>query len=236
MEWLNWVEQVLRKYAQFDGRSRRKEYWYFMLFYYCVVLAFSLLSVVVLGLILLNIFVLAMFIPCLAVTVRRLHDIGRSGVWMLIGLVPVLGWVLLVIWLCQESEPGDNRYGPNPLGQKAAYRSHAQKPVVSQGTLAIKCVSGTLRGHTYRIGSEGIVLGRAPNCAVRYGEGVPGISNQHCCVRQERGVPVLIDLNSRYGTWLENGKKLPPNYPEYLSVGSKFYLGSPSNMCQIIYM
>lgn len=234
MEWFNSVEQVLRKYAQFHGRSRRKEYWYFMLFYYCVVFAFSLLSVVAFGWILLQIFLLAMLIPNLAVTVRRLHDVGRSGAWILIGMVPLLGWVILVIWLCQESEPGENRYGPNPI-QEQVY-SNVQPAVSQRGALAVRCLSGTLRGQSYRIGSKGIVLGRAASCGIRFGDGVPGVSSQHCCIRLEGGAPVLIDLNSRYGTWLENGKRLPPNYPERLSVGSRFYLGSPGNMCQIVYM
>ena len=82
MEWFNWVEQALRNYAQFNGRSRRKEYWYFMLFYYCVVFAFSLLSVLTFGWILLQLFLMAMLIPNLAVTVRRLHDVGLSGKWV----------------------------------------------------------------------------------------------------------------------------------------------------------
>ena len=97
MEWFNWVEQVLRNYAQFNGRSRRKEYWYFMLFYYCVVFAFSLLSVLTFGWILLQLFLMAMLIPSLAVTVRRLHDVGKSGAWILVGLVPILGWVVMAM-------------------------------------------------------------------------------------------------------------------------------------------
>ena len=96
MEWFNWVEQVLRNYAQFNGRSRRKEYWYFMLFYYCVVFAFSLLSVLTFGWILLQLFLMAMLIPSLAVTVRRLHDVGKSGWFYLFILIP-LAVVLVVL-------------------------------------------------------------------------------------------------------------------------------------------
>ena len=233
MEWFNWVEQVLRNYAQFNGRSRRKEYWYFMLFYHCVVFAFSLLSVLTFGWILLQLFLMAMLIPSLAVTVRRLHDVGKSGAWILVGLVPIFGWVVMVIWLCQDRQPGSNRYGANHVQQKVC---DVQSVISERGMLAVKCLSGTLRGQIYRIGSKGIVMGRAADCAIRFGDGVPGISSQHCCIRMEGGVPFLIDLNSRYGTWLENGKRLPPDYPERLNVGSKFYLGSPGNMCQIVYM
>ncbi len=234
MEWLNSVEQVLRKYAQFDGRSRRKEYWYFMLFYYCVVLGFSLLSMVSVWFILLQLFTLAMLIPSLAVTVRRLHDIGRSGAWILIGVVPVFGWVILVIWLCQEGTPGDNMYGPSPL-QSPSNNYVPVTPISSRG-LAVKCLSGVLRGQTYRIGNAGIVLGRGPSCGIRFPDGAPGISIQHCRIQMQGSRLVLVDMNSRYGTWMENGKKLPPQYPELLNVGSRFYLGSQANMFQIVYM
>ena len=156
MEWFNWVEQVLRNYAQFNGRSRRKEYWYFMLFYYCVVFAFSLLSVLTFGWILLQLFLMAMLIPSLAVTVRRLHDVGKSGAWILVGLVPIFGWVVMVIWLCQDSQPGSNRYGANPVQPKVC---DVQSVISERGMLAVKCLSGTLRGQVYRIGSKGIVMG-----------------------------------------------------------------------------
>ena len=135
MEWFNWVEQVLRNYAQFNGRSRRKEYWYFMLFYYCVVFAFSLLSVLTFGWILLQLFLMAMLIPSLAVTVRRLHDVGKSGAWILVGLVPIFGWVVMVIWLCQDSQPGSNRYGANPVQQKVC---DVQSVISERGMLAVK--------------------------------------------------------------------------------------------------
>jgi uncharacterized membrane protein YhaH (DUF805 family) len=59
---------------------------------------------------------LAIFIPSLAVCVRRLHDIGRSGWWYLIGLIPVIGWILLIVWFCTDSQPGANKWGPNPKG------------------------------------------------------------------------------------------------------------------------
>lgn len=100
----------------------------------------------------------------------------------------------------------------------------------------MKCLSGPLRGQTYRIGSAGIVLGRAPACGVRFPDGTPGVSHQHCCIRIDQGGPILIDLNSRFGTALADGKKLPPNYPERLQPGSRFYVGSPENLCQIVYL
>lgn len=116
-----WFLLALKKYATFSGRSQRSEYWYFFLFYLLIVIALGLLDVALgtfdeeegLGL-LSGIFVLAMLIPSLAVGVRRLHDIGRSGWWLLIALVPIIGTIVLVVFAVRDSDPGDNRYGPNP--------------------------------------------------------------------------------------------------------------------------
>jgi uncharacterized membrane protein YhaH (DUF805 family) len=111
------------KYAQFTGRSRRKEYWMFALvnaIIYCVLYAVALLlmmrntnaGLAVMGLCV--IYALAGLVPGLAVTVRRLHDINKSGWWILIGLVPFVGGIVLLVLTCIEGDPGDNLYGPNP--------------------------------------------------------------------------------------------------------------------------
>lgn len=229
MEFMNAVEQALRNYAQFTGRSGRREFWYFILFQYSILFAFFLLGFTVFGQILAILFFLFTLIPSLAVSVRRLHDIGRSGLWLLVVLVPIFGLILLVIWFCQPGVSEENAFGP-PLRP-------AFLPAAKAGrSLGIKCISGPLRGQTYRIGSAGIVLGRAPACGVRFPDGTPGVSHQHCCIRIDQGGPILIDLNSRFGTALADGKKLPPNYPERLQPGSRFYVGSPENLCQIVYL
>lgn len=118
---MSWFLLALKKYATFSGRSQRSEYWYFFLFYLLIVLALGLLDSALgtfvedegLGL-LSGIFVLAMLIPSIAVGVRRLHDIGRSGWWMLISLVPIIGTIVLVVFAVRDSEPGTNAYGANP--------------------------------------------------------------------------------------------------------------------------
>jgi uncharacterized membrane protein YhaH (DUF805 family) len=125
---MKWFLDALRsKYATFTGRARRKEYWYFVLFY---VLAFIVLLVVdevtgtldeEAGIGLLSaIFVLATIIPLLAVTVRRLHDTDRSGWWVLINLVPIIGGIVLLVFTLLDSQPGANRFGPNPKGVMGA--------------------------------------------------------------------------------------------------------------------
>ncbi len=124
---MNWYLMALRKYAQFTGRSQRSEYWYFVLFLVLIEIVLHVLDRM-LGLyraessygVLSGLFVLAMFIPHLAVGARRLHDTGRSGWWLLIGLVPIIGAIVLIVFFVQDSQPGDNAYGPNPKGAAPA--------------------------------------------------------------------------------------------------------------------
>jgi len=118
---VSWYLEVLKKYAVFGGRARRKEYWYFTLFTVIVSILFSVIDAVIgtsniyLGLGLLSgIYTLAVLIPSIAVSFRRLHDIGRSGWWILIALIPLIGVIVLLIFAIQDSQPGENQYGPNP--------------------------------------------------------------------------------------------------------------------------
>ena len=101
---MNWYLQALKKYADFSGRARRKEYWFFILFYLIILIVLMIVDGFVgtqlggagFG-ILTCIYALAMLIPALAVTVRRLHDTGRSGWWILIQFVPLVG---SIVWKC----------------------------------------------------------------------------------------------------------------------------------------
>ena len=106
---------VVKNYANFRGRARRSEYWYFALanFLYCIVT--GLLSVKVPELMYLVWIVgLALLVPGLAVCVRRLHDIGKSGWWYLIGFVPYIGVIILLVFFVKDSQPGENKWGANP--------------------------------------------------------------------------------------------------------------------------
>ncbi|OGR85014.1 MAG: hypothetical protein A2901_06065 [Elusimicrobia bacterium RIFCSPLOWO2_01_FULL_54_10] len=111
---MNWYTGVLKKYAVFSGRSRRKEYWMFTLINFLIIVALvvveNLLDIFGPNLI----YGLAVFVPSLAVAIRRLHDTDRSGWWMLIGLIPVIGAIVLIVFMVMDSTPGDNRFGPNP--------------------------------------------------------------------------------------------------------------------------
>lgn len=107
---------VLQKYAVFSGRARRAEYWYFLLFHIIVITVLSFLSRIIgfLGVMLMGLYSLGVIIPHLAVAVRRLHDTNRSGWFLLVGLVPFVGGIILIVFLAQDSQPGVNQYGPNP--------------------------------------------------------------------------------------------------------------------------
>lgn len=118
---MNWYLGVLQNYADFSGRARRTEYWMFTLFNALISIALTVLDALFgtldleagIGL-LSTIYALAVLVPSLAVLVRRLHDTGRSGWWMLIALIPFLGGLILFVFTVMDSEPGRNDYGPNP--------------------------------------------------------------------------------------------------------------------------
>ena len=112
-----WIGQVFGKYAVFSGRARRKEYWYFVLITTIVALFFYFLvsfTGSVFPSVISIIFSMAVLLPGWAVLVRRLHDTGRSGVKVLLALIPLVGSIILLVYLAQDSSPGDNQYGPCP--------------------------------------------------------------------------------------------------------------------------
>ena len=122
---MNWFFDVIKnRYADFDGRASRQEFWMFNLFYLLFVIAISLLIIpfgnsetgsnIIFGIIV--VYSLGLAIPIWAVTVRRLHDIGLSGWWSLLSFIPYLGTVVLLIMCCMDSKPGSNKYGNNPKG------------------------------------------------------------------------------------------------------------------------
>lgn len=111
---------LTQKYANFSGRARRSEYWYYSLFASLVSLAATVLQNIIFGggegspTVISSLVSLALFLPGLGVSIRRLHDIGKSAWWYLLILVPVIGWIVLIVFYCTDSAPGSNKYGPNP--------------------------------------------------------------------------------------------------------------------------
>ena len=118
---MNWYLKVLKQYADFSGRARRKEYWMFVLFNMIFAIVAAILDNV-LGIAmegtgygpLYGIYALAVLIPGLAVAVRRLHDVGKSGWMILIALIPLVGAIWLLVLLVTDSNPEENQYGQNP--------------------------------------------------------------------------------------------------------------------------
>lgn len=104
-----WYLDVLKKYTVFTGRAHRAEFWWFVLF--------NIIVSMVLGWIwqfLSTLYGLAVLLPAIGVGIRRLHDTGRSGWWLLLSFIPVIGSIVLIIFFALEGEPGENQYGPNP--------------------------------------------------------------------------------------------------------------------------
>ena len=123
------LDTIKNRYAKFDGRATRSEYWYFILFYFILAFIVSLVDILVInpmlgltpeqaqqGGILQIIVGLGLLIPTIALTIRRLHDIGKSGWWLLIALIPIIGALVLIYFYVQDSQAGSNLYGKNPKG------------------------------------------------------------------------------------------------------------------------
>ena len=104
---------ALKKYADFSGRARRKEYWMFILFYFIIYISLVIVDSLIGTMFLALIFALAMLVPSISIAARRLHDTGRSGWWQLISLIPLIGAIVLIVFLVQDSHE-ENQYGPNP--------------------------------------------------------------------------------------------------------------------------
>ncbi len=114
---------LTKKYADFTGRARRAEYWWFVLINFVVIFSLLVLTIILsgsndsltgLGGIIYAVYALGVILPSLAVTVRRLHDTGKSGWMLLIGLIPFVGPIILLVFYFTDGEPGANQYGPSP--------------------------------------------------------------------------------------------------------------------------
>lgn len=226
------ISNVFRNYANFSGRATRSEFWYFYLFNVLVWIGIFLLFPI--AMFTAPAYALAVMIPNLAVAVRRLHDTNRSGVFLLFAFIPLVGFILLIVWLAEDSYPGPNAYGynvqytPMPMNRRAA--------PAAGGTLGVRCLSGPLQGHTYPVGASGVVIGRDASCSIRLPDMTPGISSRHCAVQFGGGSPIITDLGSTYGTFLSDGRKLPAQYPFPVNVGVRFYVGGSDVQFELVMM
>ena len=124
------IDTIKNRYAQFTGRASRSEFWYFALFYFLLDVAVLIIDTYLLnpvlgvvpqqagqGGVLQMLFALALLVPSIALGIRRLHDIGKSGWWYLLVFIPLIGWLLLLYFYVTDSQPGTNRFGENPKEQ-----------------------------------------------------------------------------------------------------------------------
>ena len=109
------ISSGFSNYVNFAGRAIRSEYWYWALFVVVGSIVARIIDAVI-GIGLFNsIFGLGVLLPSIAVGVRRLHDLDRTGWWLLLDFIPVIGWIVLIVWFCSRGTVGANRFGPDPL-------------------------------------------------------------------------------------------------------------------------
>jgi uncharacterized membrane protein YhaH (DUF805 family) len=114
---MNWYIAVLKKYAEFSGRARRQEFWMFVLINFAITIVLGIIDGLLgdaglLG----SIYGLAVLVPSIAVGARRLHDINKTGWLQLVGLIPLIGWIIVIIWFAKAGDVGPNAYGADPKG------------------------------------------------------------------------------------------------------------------------
>lgn len=113
------IQSGFNNYARVSGRASRSAFWYWVLFVWLGGFGAGIVDMAMFGYDSIypfsSIFTLATIIPNLTVSVRRLHDTGRTGWWLLIWFIPIIGFIILLIWFIQQGEPGANEYGPDPL-------------------------------------------------------------------------------------------------------------------------
>lgn len=112
---LDWFKKALRNYTNFSGRARRKEYWYFVLVQMGLIIVAMILDAIIFnsetGLFYIVV-ALGLFLPGLAVTIRRLHDTSRSGWWFLLSILPLIGSIILLVFLASDTKLETNQWGP----------------------------------------------------------------------------------------------------------------------------
>ncbi|PKM29548.1 MAG: DUF805 domain-containing protein [Gammaproteobacteria bacterium HGW-Gammaproteobacteria-11] len=110
----HFVNAIKLHYADFTGRATRTQYWMYTLFYILIYIGLGVIDYIIGMNLLTALFALALLIPSIAIAARRLHDTNRSGWWQLIAIIPLIGAIVLIVFLVSDTQPEDNQYGPNP--------------------------------------------------------------------------------------------------------------------------
>lgn len=278
MGFMEAVRHVFQNYATFSGRARRSEYWYFTLFNVLVEMvgygvsagsavgamagaAYNSRAGVSTGLglssvvmALLGIYSLVIILPSLAVTCRRLHDVGKPGSYILFILIPMVGPILLLVWELQDSMPGENQYGPNPKDAGSRYEpvreavpaAPAEEPYTEpvkaapvqpaprtappERSYALQGVSGVYSGRRIPLSTGSVLVGRGKECQILFPDSSSGVSRLHCEITNQAGSLYIRDLGSSYGTYLNGNRRLAPRQYEQLRPGDHFLIGSDQQM------
>jgi uncharacterized membrane protein YhaH (DUF805 family) len=147
------ISSCYSNYATFSGRASRSEYWFFALFYLLIALVGFITLFAGIGAAILIISALVNFLPSLSVTVRRLHDTDHSGWWFWIQLIPLVGAIIMLVFLCTRGSWGENRFGPDPLGgQDSSARYNSPRPDLAEelARLAKLRADGTLSDEEFQ--------------------------------------------------------------------------------------
>jgi uncharacterized membrane protein YhaH (DUF805 family) len=214
---MKWFFKCWDQYADFSSRARRKEFWMFylfnmlifILFYLLIALAFAFGDETLLMLViaLFVIYLLAAFIPYLAVTVRRLHDTGKSGWTILISLIPLIGGFLLLIFLLTDSYPMSNQWGPNPKERNGAnsYEDRSRDPAFRQDR-ETRHFQQQQQRTTERYTRISINIGRDSSCDIRVDDRFEDVSRHHATITEESGALIFEDRSSNGSS--VNGQRL----------------------------
>ena len=155
------------------------------------------------------------------------------GVGVLLGPVAfgvAVGFVIAILVKETDYIPANQVMPPQNYG-------YAPPPPAAAGSgtrMGVMCLSGPMKGQTYSVGPNGMIVGRDNDCAIRFPSNHPGVSRHHCSLRWQGGVLMLTDLGSSHGTYMADGRKLPPQYPTQVAAGSRFYLANTANLFQIV--
>lgn len=128
MHWF--LDPITKHYADFEGRVGRQEYWMFVLFCVLIQIAFDIVGLDIISMLV----SLGLLVPSIALAARRLHDTGRSGWWQLLGLIPIIGWIILIIWLATKTDLVANEYGEPAMPKNPGSTSASAAPAAPVAT------------------------------------------------------------------------------------------------------
>lgn len=242
------ISLYFSNYTNFSGRSRRSEYWWVQLF--TIIMSVISYFLPIVGLI----WGVVTLLPGLALVVRRLHDTGHSGWWYFILLIPIVGAIVMLVWMCSDSTE-DNKWGPNPkqptqkptpeLPIRQEYRPevdprNATVPEKKPNTppavpsITLQLCAGAMAGTTYACtpGST-VILGRDPSkCKIALNASYKLVSAIHCRIQFHDKYATVTDLQSTNGTYV-NGVRLIPGQPVNIQNGGTINLAHSGCVIQI---